>query len=192
MILDFRINNQRLERLDNNYLVNLSNNYIKCQFSFLTEEWENLNKYITFNSKSENYRYPLNNKNNTLTVPNQLLKMKYFHVKAYGYNEEEELLVTTNDITVMLDTVDNDPLTSVPTNDGMEDVVNWLAEQIHDKVTHFEVHGRKILCYKDNDIIQVIPIQDENIMNLLNEPFIDIDTDKLTSEGLVFYRRHNL
>ena len=29
-------------------------------------------------------------------------------------------------------------------------------------------------------------------MNLLNEPFIDIDTSKLTDEGLLFYRRYEL
>lgn len=192
MILDFRINNQRLERLDNNYLVNLSNNYIKCRFSFMSEDWENLNKYITFNSKTNNYRYPLNNQDNLLIVPNELLRGKYFHVKAYGYNQEEELLITTNDVIIVLDTVDDDPLTIIPTNEGFEEVINWLSEKINSKVTHFKVEGRKLLCYKDKQIIQIIPINNESIMNLLNEPFIDIDTSKLTDEGLLFYRRYEL
>lgn len=192
MILDFRIINQKLERLDNNYLVNLSHNYLQSKFSFLSEDWENLNKYITFNSKTNNYRYPLNNQDNPLIVPNKLLREKYFHVKAYGYNQEEELLITTNDVIVVLDTVDDDPLTAIPTNEGFEEVINWLSEMVNFKVTHFKVEGRKLLCYKDKQIIQIIPINNESIMNLLNEPFIDIDTSKLTDEGLLFYRRYEL
>ena len=114
MILNFTIKGQRLERTDRNYLVNLSHNYLQSKFSFLSEDWENLNKYITFNSKTNNYRYPLNNQDNLLIVPNELLRGKYFHVKAYGYNQEEELLITTNDVIIVLDTVDDDPLTIIP------------------------------------------------------------------------------
>lgn len=191
MNITLNIQNQMMTRTDNSYLVNLSKNYLKCTFHFVSDDWANLNKYITFNSKNSNYRFPLN-ENNVLNVPNELLKQKYFNIKAYGIDNTEETIITTNDVTIVLDTADNDPLLSIPTNKEMEDIINWLSSIINIKVTHFEVKGRRILCYKENNIIQIIPVNDECVMNLLNEPFIDIDTEKLTTEGLLFYKRHNL
>lgn len=191
MNIRLNIQNQMMTRADNSYLVNLSKNYLKCTFQFVSDDWANLNKYITFNSKNNNYRFLLNEQC-TLNVPNELLKQKYFNIKAYGIDDTEETIITTNDVTIVLDTADNDPLLSIPTNKGMEDVINWLSSIINSKVTHFEVKGRRILCYKENTIIQIIPVNDECVMNLLNEPFMDIDTEKLTTEGLLFYKRHNL
>lgn len=191
MNLNFNIQNQMMTRTDNSYLVNLTRNYITCTFNFLTDDWTGLDKYITFNSKNENYRF-LFNDGSALAVPNDLLKRKYFHVKAYGLDMEDDLTLTTNDVTIVLDTVDNDPLLSVSTNKEMEDIINWLSSVVNRKVDRFEVKGRRVLCYKNDDIIQIIPINDECVMNLLNEPFIDVNTEKLTEDGLLFYRRHNL
>ena len=193
MILDFHISNQQLARKDHTYLVNLSKNYLQAHFTFHTTEWENLTKYVTFNAKKDNYRYRLTN--DTVDVPNELLKHKYFYVKCYGIDEKDEddgLVVTTNDVAVELDIVDNKPLMDAPTDTDIEEIFNRIGSLVHSKCDRVTLKGRKILCYVGGTPITVIPINDETIINILNEPYIEVDKSKLTTEGRLFYERHNL
>lgn len=188
MLLEFRISGQHLQRTDNIYLVNLSKNYLKCSFMFTTNEWDDLEKYVTFTAKSKNYRYMIND--DVLEVPNDLLGYKYFYIQIYGLNEEKDTILTTNSIVISFDNEIAKPL--LIKDRKMEDMINALGEIVNGKVDSFRTDGNKLICYFEDTPIQIIPINDNTLLDFLMENYIEIDTKKLNSKGMLFYERYRL
>lgn len=198
MILKFTVFEQKLRRTDDNYVVNLSKEYLECQFDFPTPDWTGLKKYATFTVKGRSYRFKLDNEDK-VRVPNDVLIYKYFYIKLHGLSQNEETIVTTDELIVILKVVDNKPLLSMPSDDSVEDVITVLKNKINEKVDHFEINDKQLLCYSGETIIQIIPLSfldnyydKDEIHTLLNETLINVDASELADKGLLIFERYNL
>lgn len=198
MILNFTVYSQKLRRTDDNYVVNLSKEYLECHFDFATSEWENLNKYATFTAKGRSYRFKVDNESK-VRVPNDVLVYKYFYIKLHGSDNEDDMIVTTDELIVILKVVDNKPLLSIPSDDSVEDVITLLKSKINSKVDHFEITDKQLICYSGETVIQIIPLSflddyydKDEIHSLLNETFIDVDASELADNGWLIFERYNL
>ena len=189
MLIEFNVNNQRIRRTDNNYLVNLSKGYLECRFRFTSDDWAGLETYVVFTAKGENYRHQVQN-DNVFPLPDELMKHKYFYVQAYGINDESNKQLTTNTITISLDNAIIQPL--LIKDEKIEEMVNMLGTLINEKINNFRVDGNKLICYYDETPLTIIPINNNLLLNFLTENYIEIDTRKLTTKGQIFYERYKL
>ena len=98
MDLEFTINNQTLKRTDTTHPVDLSNEYLKCQFDFLSDDWEDLGKFAIFRTGDKNYRVAISE--NECYVPYDVLKHSKFLLTVYGVHEN--IRITTNYLWVHL------------------------------------------------------------------------------------------
>lgn len=189
MLLEFDVNNQRIRRTDDNYLVNLSKGYLECRFSFTSEEWDELECYAVFSVKGDNYRHQVQN-GTVFPVPDELMKHKYFYVQAYGINDELNKHLTTNSIVISLDNAIIQPL--LIKDEKIESMVNMIGDIISDKINNFKIDGNKLICYYDETPLTIIPINDNQLLDFLTDNYIEIDTRKLTTKGQIFYERYRL
>ena len=99
MKLNFQVKNQILSRADDNVLVNQSRNYVQCGFTFLTEEWRNINKYVIFkNEDDESFELFLGTGCYCeCIIPSQVLTGDYFLLSVHGGD-----LITTDEKRVVL------------------------------------------------------------------------------------------
>ena len=131
MILNFEVNNQIIQRLDNNILVNKTKDYVVCSFSFNTSEWEDTEKFAIFkNSWNEAYLVNLGTKlESTVTPPEDVLKGTFFKVSVYGGDR-----VTSNELTIAL--LPSGYTTNIkhPEENGV-DVFTQLFNALNEKVS---------------------------------------------------------
>ena len=97
--LTFEIENQLLKRTDKLTIVRNSRNIIKSSFTFDTEIWEDINKFVIFtDSWGEQSVTHLGKVNKcSCIIPSSCLKGTHFKVSVYGGD-----LITTNDVTIIL------------------------------------------------------------------------------------------
>lgn len=100
MDLNFKINNQKLETQDKNFIVQKSNNYLRLIFDFQTDDWAGTTKFLILqNTDKENYLFEITN--NSVTVPYDILIGNRFKISAYGL-KQDNTRITTNIITILL------------------------------------------------------------------------------------------
>ena len=102
MQLEFEIENQQLNRKDDQIIVNGTVKYVECSFEFITSEWEGVAKYAIFkNETHQNFCIPLGDECNcTCTVSGKVLKGDFFRVTVFGIINDER--ITTTERTVLL------------------------------------------------------------------------------------------
>lgn len=98
MDLEFTINNQTLKRTDTTHPVDLSNEYLKCQFDFLSDDWEDLGKFAIFRTGDKNYRVAIND--GECIVPFDALQVNQFALTVYGVDGDTR--ITTNLVYIKL------------------------------------------------------------------------------------------
>ena len=93
MILKFTITNQQIsyEKVE---AVNKSRNYLIATFSFMTDDWDELNKYVTFKTRDKNHIILIQDEE--MIVPNDCLLQKSFKVSVHGTSDDNETVITTN------------------------------------------------------------------------------------------------
>lgn len=94
MVLDFQVNKQTLERIDNNRPVANSKNYLYAKFTF-TADWENTEKIATFKWGDIMVVSPLD-ENNTCKVANDVIKASGFYVMVRGEINNEVVMITSS------------------------------------------------------------------------------------------------
>ncbi len=84
MTLQFKVNKQTLERLDDNVVVEKSINFLYIKFLF-SDEWKGLTKYAVFNGVDIDnpYRLPIN-KDGVVKVPYDLITFPGFVITVQG------------------------------------------------------------------------------------------------------------
>lgn len=199
MILQFKIKNQKLVREDNEYLVNLSEEYLQCNFDFLTQDWEGLEKYATFKVKGKSYLYQI--EEDKVRVPNDILRYKYFYIKLHGINRTENLKITTDELIIILKITGwKEQENYIPSHDlTNKDVVTLLKEKLDEKIDHFILTDKQLLCYSGDNLKQIIPfdfLEDyydkTQIHELLNRTIIDVDNSELGTTGYLIFEKYNL
>ena len=146
MELIFNVKGQEISRTDDDtYLVRDSKNYVNITINFLSEEWENLQKYVIFKTKTKNYNIPLGLGDTfTFTPPDIIMSGDFFRVGVYGsyydYLEETETLIPTDECIIILKqstyTTDISPIDDVP-----EDIFNKVMSELENKVDKIDGKG---------------------------------------------------
>ena len=103
MELLFDITNQKLERKDEQIIVNGTVKYLTCTFTFKTSDWTGADKYAIFKTECQgNICVNLGNQNSaTVNVPGKALTSDFFRITIFGINNDER--ITTNEKVVLLD-----------------------------------------------------------------------------------------
>lgn len=196
MILNFKVNGQKLRRLDDNYVVNLSKEYLQCNFQY-SDDWDNLIKYVTFSVKGRNYRFEITD--GVVRVPNDVLKYKYFYIKVHGVNANGEKMITSDELIIILKISGYSDVISPSNDSDVIDVYTLLKDKLNNKVDNFRLEQHNLICCSGDRIIQIIPLNfldnyyDKDEMNdLLNETIINVDSSELADKGYLIFERHNL
>ena len=199
MILKFKIKNQKLVREDDEYLVNLSTEYLECHFDFLTQDWDNVEKYATFKVKGKSYLYQITD--NKVKVPNDILQYKYFYIKLHGTDNTKNQKITTDELIIILKITgwkSQDSYT--PSHDlTTKDVVTLMKEKLDTKVDHFELTDTNLICYSGENVVQIIPFtflenyyDKTEIDNMFKKTIVNVDNRELSSTGYLIFEKYDL
>lgn len=97
-LIDFYIRNQKLSKTGLK-LVADSVNYVDCSFTFKTDDWNGMDKWVVFSKGSEGYRVNLIND----AIPKEAglnLEEGIWNVSLFGENPQGTERITTNSVTV--------------------------------------------------------------------------------------------
>lgn len=148
LIVNFKINEQHVEKKDNVYLVNKTKNYLKFNFTF-NETWDDYEKYILFHSKEKNYEFLLPYDEEmecySITVPSQILLGKHFRFSLYGIKiiDEDETRITTNDFRVRLDHSGyTQDISSYDDDTGIDDIFTIIQMELDAKADNDNVYNK--------------------------------------------------
>lgn len=131
MQLEFNVEKQSLERLDNDKVVNLSENYLRLKFQF-SDDWDEFVKYILFKVDKQTYRLKLDEADSVL-LPAGLLcgdKLIFSLYGLTGESDQDFVRITTNRLRVDLlesgFTHDVEPDIPVSEMDIVEEIYNAI------------------------------------------------------------------
>jgi len=101
MDLNFKVENQKLNRTDNNTLVNLSENYLRLWFTF-SDDWESFTKFALFKHDDKTTRIGL--VEDRICIPSSLLQTDKIVFSLYGLKTENDIIhrITTNIVRLQL------------------------------------------------------------------------------------------
>lgn len=97
-LIDFYIRNQKLSKTGLK-LVADSVNYVDCSFTFKTDDWNGMDKWVVFSKGSESYRVNLIDD----AIPKEAglnLEEGIWNVSLFGENPQGTERITTNSVTV--------------------------------------------------------------------------------------------
>lgn len=123
LILKFNVRNQRLSRFNSATVASNSYGYLKCEFNFITEDWENVSvKMANFCYRGRNYPV-LIDENNQCTVPKEVIHVPTFGVSVFGGG------ITTNIIKIAVE--DSGIIPEEETSSQYyNEIINQLTAQI--------------------------------------------------------------
>ena len=98
MELTFSICNQSLKRTDSEKPADYSNEYLKCIFSFESDDWTPMGKFAIFKTGKLNYRVAIND--GECIVPFDALQYNQFALTVYGIDGDTR--ITTNLVYIKL------------------------------------------------------------------------------------------
>ena len=101
MIIQFKVDNQKLEALDTVFLADKSQNLITCQFQFNGDDWEDKQRFALLRDNDCN-AYQLHiPADNTIKIPSDIVQQEKFTISLFG-EDQEETRITTNMISFRL------------------------------------------------------------------------------------------
>ena len=123
-LLDFYIRNQKLSKIGPK-IVSGSIKYVDCSFTFKTDDWIGMDKWVVFEKGSERYQVTLIND----SIPGETglsLGAGIWHVSLFGENAKGTR-ITTNSVTVEVEQG------AVPEGGSLPEISLSEAEQISAK-----------------------------------------------------------
>lgn len=150
MVIQFKVNEQKLSLLSNPWIVGNSYNYVNCQFSF-SDDWDGLPKTAIFTNGSREYPVTLN-RSDQAKVPWEVLSPEQFYVSVVGGSPNDNM-ITTNIIAIDVHPsnechrYDNYNCNRNPTPDIYQQILDLLQDK-QDKL----VAGENIDISEDNII----------------------------------------
>ena len=146
MLINFKVDNQKLEALDTVFLADKSQNLITCKFHFNGTDWEDKQRFALLRDNECN-AYQLHiPSNNTIKIPSDLVQQEKFLISIFG-EDQEETRITTNMVSFRLAasgyTTDIKDLEDVDENiwvqifDGIDGKSDLDHKHIVDDITDF-------------------------------------------------------
>jgi len=153
--LNFQIEKQILTRTDGNVIVNKSKNYLKCIFTFKSDEWDYITKFAIFkDSWGHAHKIFLGREDVCeCMVPNGVLRGTNFKVSVYAGD-----LITTNELNVIL--IPSGYTTNFTSPEGFDekDVFVEIFEELDSKVDNVIHEGNMLYCYAGDVVICEVPL----------------------------------
>lgn len=98
-MLEFSVENQKLNRIDLFTAASDSKEYLKVFFDFRTDDWDGYTKAAIFKNDKGAYTVPLD-ENNAATIPEISLTESYINISVFGILNN--VRITTNETRVLL------------------------------------------------------------------------------------------
>ena len=178
MDINFTVKNHILKRNKIKTYSNDSNNYLQLNFNFLTDDWQDLIKFVILkNSKHEAYQFHYTD--DGLKVPNAVLTGDKFYITMYGADTDDNIRLTTNELFILL----NDSGFTEDIKD-LEDITPDIWTQLWTDINSKADNGHE---HTVNDITDY-PVFSEvattgSYNDLYNKPYIPVKTSDLTNDS---------
>ena len=131
MDLQFKLQKQKLIRIDDEEIASFARNYIHVTFDF-DEVWMDLKKYCLFVSPNED-RYIVKlgyGKKLSCTVPEEVLQHSYFNISVFAddllTSTQETILVSSSGYISEIDDIDED------------DIIESNIDNIYNRKKHYD------------------------------------------------------
>lgn len=130
----FEVNDQQIHITKKPYIVNDSNNYLKLEFTFKTQDWRDINKYLLVHKCGKDYLFELESENNNCTyefvVPGYCMQGNRLTFTVYGEDVEEEVRITVESKTIILKKSLWTPNSDTPPEETATDLVILLKGRV--------------------------------------------------------------
>lgn len=175
MELNFKVKNQLLKRTDRQIVVNKSRNFHQCNFKFIGDDWEGLEKFAIFrNSKGKSYINFLGSQMECkCSIPAPAMIGNYMVLSVYGGD-----LLTSQELKIVL-LPSGYTIDITPVNPEAKDIFEEAFEKIESKIDHIAFEEGYLRCYSSGVLLEETPIMvdlHEKIKEL-------IPSFKLTDDG---------
>lgn len=126
----------------------------------MTDDWDGLNKYVTFKTRDKNHIILIQDEE--MIVPNDCLLQKSFKVSVHGTSTDNETVITTNEKVIIIDmagfthelTDNNDDETDI----SSIDLVNYLQLKSKQFYDYAVIENNTIRLYNNGQVINNLPI----------------------------------
>lgn len=195
MFLEFKVDRQIINRIDNLKPVEDSVNYLYLHFTF-SSDWDGLKKRVTFIRLDESITSYLD-ENDNCVVPSYINQYSGFYVTLVGENEKNQILVTTNKKFISVTKSGGTEVMDAPLRYIETETLDYKKRG---EVAYLEIpniYGTKLKLLKESGIIQLLGRNENNDEIVLNE--IDLPTEKIITniyyeaekESLIFQFENN-
>ena len=204
IVMDYEIQNQLIRQVNKKpYLVNNSRNYLKLNFKFKSEDWEDLNKFIIFkitnefDKKTKNYIEVLGSGNSlSIIVPSYAIKNNFLIFTVFGENLDYR--ITTKEVVVIMKKTGYTNNVDIYDYDDPDiNAFTYLMERIDGSLHTIEIENNCMLLYNDKgEMLKIIPLDFlENYYNKqeIDEKFsrtiVDVDASELAETGYLIFNK---
>lgn len=151
--LQFTITSQNfLHRTDSNPIKNQVEDEYICHFLFENEEWEDIEKFVTFSIKKQTYTAILGTGLECSSpIPYEILKNCLITIKVHG-----EDLITRNQVSLVVIQPQDTVVYQCQTQDNYQDVYTEMRHDIDTKFDNVQLEGDKLIFYaNDNKLLEL-------------------------------------
>ena len=165
MDLHFKVENQKLNRTDNNTLVNLSENYLQLCFTF-SEDWNTFTKFALFKHDDATTRIGL--VEDRICIPSSLLQTDKIVFSLYGLKTENDIIhrITTNIVRLQL--LDSGYTQDV--DDPIDDEEIDIVEQIYIAIEETKEYCKEYADEGLSEKVDIDSIVDDLISTDVGKP----------------------
>ncbi len=204
IVIDYEIQNQLIRQVSEKpYLVNNSRNYLKLNFKFKSEDWEDLNKFIIFkitnefDKKTKNYIEILGNKNSlSIIVPSYAIKNNFLIFTVFGENLDYR--ITTKEVVVIMKkTGYTNNVDIYDYDDPNINAFTYIMERIDGSLHTIDIEDNYMLLYNDKEeLIKIVPLDflenyydKKEIDEKFSRTIVNVDASELAETGCLIFNK---
>lgn len=169
--LNFEVNQQSLQLMNDESLANHSRNIIRANFTFKGEIWENIDKFAIFKDSWGN-KTRVYLEDNSCLIPSTVTGGTFFRVSLYAGD-----LITTNYVTIPL-TSTISPGCGCDPNSEYTNLFNTIFQELRTKYDDLILEDNKLYCYNNGDIIKILSFDELILNNHYTKEYIDSELSK--------------
>lgn len=150
MLLEFKLEKQKLVRLDEYEIASFTRNYIDVTFTF-DELWCNVKKYALFvtpNGSQHVIKLGYGQKV-SCKIPNQVLENAFFKISVFGgdllTSTQETVFISSSGYTLDIDDLEEGEIVDKSSSTGIETRQRHYDEEWNGRINQFEIEEHPYL-----------------------------------------------
>ena len=150
MMLEFKIEKQKLIRLDEYEIASFTRNYIDVSFIF-DELWCNVKKYVLFVTPNGSQHVVKLGYGQEVSckIPNQVLENAFFKISVFGgdllTSTQETVFVSSSGYTLDIDDLEEGEIVDKSSSNGIETRQRHYDEEWNGRINQFEIEEHPYL-----------------------------------------------